>query len=59
MCEVPSDDWANGDYVDVVLVWLVWFRLFGELVLFYGTGVEFRDKKCVEVKCQQNDIPGI
>ena len=56
---MPSDDWANGDYVDVVLVWLVWFRLFGELVLFYGTGVEFRDKKCVEVKCQQNDIPGI
>ena len=28
-------------------------------ILSNGMGVEFRDKKCVEVKCEQDDIPGI
>ena len=37
----------------------MWFRLFEELILFYRMGVEFREKKYVEVKCQEDDIPRI
>ena len=36
------------------------FWFFGELFsLFYGMGMEFRDKESVEIKCQQDDAPGI
>ena len=56
----PSDHWANGDYVDVLRVVSVVLALqvVGPIVS-NGMGVEFRDKKCVEVKYQQDDIPGI
>ena len=39
----------------VMRFWFFW-ELFS---LFYGMGMEFRDKKSVEIKCQQDDAPGI
>ena len=58
VCGVPLDDWANGGYVDGLLSGVVsycWCKFFGELFLFQGRCMEFRDKiipHCSrEVKC--------
>ena len=57
---MPSDHWANSDYVDVLLTCGErGLGSFGELVLFQGMDVEFRGKKCTEVKYQQDYIPRI
>ena len=57
---MPSDHWANRDYVDVLLTCGErGLGSFGELVLFQGMDVEFRGKKCTEVKYQQDYIPRI
>ena len=43
---VPSDHWANSDYVDVLLTCGErGLDSFGELVLFQGMDVKFRGKK--------------
>ena len=42
---------------------MVWFWFYGELVLFWETGMEFKEKNILhclrEVKCQQGFTPGI
>ena len=54
MWSVFIDDWANGGYVDGLLLGVVswcWCKFFGKLVLFQGICMEFRGK--IMMQCFQ------
>ena len=57
LCSVAPYDWVDGVVLLTIFEWWVCFYFYGELMLFYGMGVEFTDKimeYCFrEVKWQQ------
>ena len=59
-CGAPSDNCADG-----VVMLMSYSSVVNLVLVLWGVGpilrmgIEFRDKKSVDVKCQQSDTPGI
>ena len=56
-CYMFSTPHSHSEAMTIFKTWWVWFKSYGELVLFWGMNIEFKDKimlHCfLEMKCQQ------